>query len=145
MGSLGDEHFRGSRRSHASENGSGQYGSIAPSVLVVDDERLLADTTAEILRRAGFNAKAAYDAREAMDMLRSFHPDYLLTDIMMPVTNGLELAIAVIKMFPATRIVLFSGQAGISEILQEGQALGYEFPILSKPVHPLKLVEALKG
>jgi response regulator RpfG family c-di-GMP phosphodiesterase len=51
---------------------------------VVDDDRLLADTTAAILRRAGFNAKTAYDGFGALEIAASFHPDRLLTDIMMP-------------------------------------------------------------
>jgi hypothetical protein len=48
-------------------------------------------------------------------------------------------------MLPNTKIVLFSGQAGISDIVEEGHAQGYEFPLLAKPVHPLRLIEALKG
>jgi DNA-binding NtrC family response regulator len=115
-----------------------------PKVLVVDDEKLLADTTAAILRRAGFTAKAAYDAFGALDMMVSFRPDYLLTDIMMPAMNGVELAIAIAKVYPKTRILLFSGQAGITEILEESKTRGFEFPLLAKPVHPSKLVEGLK-
>jgi hypothetical protein len=55
-----------------------------------------------------------------------------------------ELAIAVRKMYPAVKILLFSGQAGISEILLEGQSRGYQFELIAKPIHPLKLVERLK-
>jgi CheY-like chemotaxis protein len=113
-------------------------------VLVVDDERLLADTTADILRRAGFTAKIAYDGFGALEMIASFHPDYLLTDIMMPGMNGVELAIATTRIHPSTKIMLFSGQAGISEILEDSKAKGFEFPLLAKPVHPTKLVEGLK-
>jgi DNA-binding NtrC family response regulator len=114
-------------------------------VLVVDDERLLADTTAAILRRAGFDAKIAYDGFGALEAAASFHPDYLLTDIMMPGMNGVELAIAITKIHPRTKILLFSGQAGISEIMEESNARGFEFPLLAKPVHPSKLIEELEG
>lgn len=62
----------------------------------------------------------------------------------MPRMNGVELAIAVRKMFPETKIVLFSGQAGISEILLNGQRQGFQFELLPKPMHPLKLIERLK-
>jgi hypothetical protein len=58
--------------------------------------------------------------------------------------NGVDLAIAVRTMYPAVKILLFSGQAGISEILLDGQRRGYEFELIAKPVHPLKLVERLK-
>jgi CheY-like chemotaxis protein len=118
---------------------------VKPRVLIVDDERLLADTTAAILGSAGFRTKTAYDGWEALETARSFHPDYLLTDVMMPLMNGVELAIAITKMLPSTKILLFSGQAGISDLLEEGHSQGYEFPLLAKPVHPLRLIEALKG
>jgi CheY-like chemotaxis protein len=116
-----------------------------PRVLVVDDEKLIADTTCEILRGAGFHAHAAYDGWTALDIAGKLRPDYLLTDVLMPRMNGVELAIAITKMSPATRIVLFSGQAGISEILLKGHAQGYEFDLVAKPIHPLELIERLKN
>jgi len=115
-----------------------------PKVLVVDDERLLADTTAAILGRSGFIAKTAYDGFDALEAMASFHPECLLTDIMMPAMNGIELAIATTKMYPATKILLFSGQGGISNILEESRACGFEFPLLAKPVHPSRLIEELR-
>ncbi len=114
-------------------------------VLVVDDERLLADTTTAILHRAGFDVRTAYDGFGALEMTGSFHPDYLLTDIMMPVMNGADLAMAVAKMYPATAILLVSGQAGTADILDECKAKGFEFPLLAKPVHPSNLVEKLRN
>ncbi len=114
-------------------------------VLVVDDERLLADTTNAILHRAGFDVRTAYDGFGALEMTGSFRPDCLLTDIMMPGMNGVDLAMAVAKMYPATAILLVSGQAGIADILDECKAKGFEFPLLAKPVHPSNLVEKLRN
>jgi CheY-like chemotaxis protein len=115
-----------------------------PRILIVDDERLIADTCAEILEGAGFDTRTAYNGWSGLDAMAKFKPDYLLTDVLMPDMNGVELAISVKKMFPATRIVLFSGQAGILEILHSGRERGYEFELLAKPIHPSKLIEALK-
>jgi CheY-like chemotaxis protein len=116
-----------------------------PKVLVVDDHKLIADTLCEILRGAGFRVMAAYDGWDAMSAAAGYMPEYLLSDVLMPRMNGVDLAIAIRKMYPATKILLFSGQAGISEILLEGQKQGYEFEIISKPIHPLKLIEHLKS
>jgi DNA-binding NtrC family response regulator len=127
------------------ESESEENSATQARVLVVDDERLLADTTAAILRRGGFRTKTAYDGFGALEIAKSFHPNYLLTDIMMPGMNGVELAIAMTKMHPTTKIVLFSGQAGVSEILEKSKAEGFEFPLLAKPVHPTKLIEGLVG
>lgn len=112
-------------------------------VLVVDDQRLIADTLAEILNNAGFDAVAAYDGWEALEKATRFRPDWMITDVLMPRMNGVELAIAMKKNHPATTILLFSGQAGISELLQEGHRQGYQFELIPKPVHPLKLIERL--
>jgi CheY-like chemotaxis protein len=130
---------------HMSESEEQRRIAELARVLVVDDERLLAETTAAILRGSGFNTKTAYDGFGALEMAAWFHPDYLLSDIMMPGMNGVELAIAITKLFPTTKILLFSGQAGIADILENSKAKGFEFPLLAKPVHPLKLIEELKG
>jgi CheY-like chemotaxis protein len=116
---------------------------VKPKALVVDDERLIADTTGEILEDAGFDVRAAYDGSVAIDIAQTFRPDYLLTDVLMPRMNGVELAIAILEVSPGTRIVLFSGQAGISEILLKGYALGYRFDLVAKPIHPDKLIQQL--
>src|ERR1700761_5164633 len=127
--------------------GSSSEGSLEddPKVLVVDDEELITNTLREILRRAGFDVEIASDGWAALEVVPVFRPHYLLTDVLMPRMNGVELAIAVRKMFPETRIILFSGQAGISEILLNGKRKGFQFELLPKPMHPLKLIERLKG
>jgi len=115
-----------------------------PKVLIVDDQRLIADTLVEILSNAGFDAIAAYDGFEALEKASRFQPNWVLTDVLMPRMNGVELAIAVRKNYPKCSILLFSGQAGISEILQEGSQQGYQFELIAKPIHPLRLIERLR-
>lgn len=113
-------------------------------VLVVDDQRLIADTLAEILNNTGFDAVAAYDGFDALDKASRFLPHWVLTDVLMPRMNGVELAIAMRKNYPSSLILLFSGQAGISEIIEEGHSQGYQFELIAKPIHPMKLIERLK-
>jgi CheY-like chemotaxis protein len=113
-------------------------------VLVVDDEKLIADTVSEILKGAGFHVMAAYDGWAALEAANHFRPDYLLSDVLMPRMNGVELAITIQKIHPTAKILLFSGQAGISEILLNGQQQGLKFELIAKPIHPLKLIEILK-
>lgn len=113
-------------------------------ILIVDDQRLIADTLAEILTNAGFDAVAAYDGWDALDKAARFHPHWVLTDVLMPRMNGVELAITLRQKYPQSSILLFSGQAGISEILQDGMRQGYQFELIAKPIHPAKLIERLK-
>jgi CheY-like chemotaxis protein len=140
-----DEIFRNRIEDRSSETNSRQRQKNLPKILVVDDERRIADTLAEILEMSGFQVAVAYDGGEALEAVVRFHPDYLLSDVLMPRMNGVELAISIQKMFPSARILLFSGQAGISEILLEGQRQGFEFELIAKPIHPLRLIERLKG
>jgi DNA-binding response OmpR family regulator len=113
-------------------------------VLVVDDERLIADTMTEILRRSGFNAICAYDGVSALELALEVSPDYVLTDVVMPHMNGVQLAIEIRKALPATEILLLSGQAGITEIVEGGRQEGYRFELIAKPIHPEKLLQRLR-
>jgi CheY-like chemotaxis protein len=127
------------------EDKSKHTTAAKPTVLVVDDERIIADTTAEILNRFGFEATRAYDGQQALKIAATLHPDYLLTDIVMPGMNGVELAITITRTFPTTKTLLFSGQAGISNLLKQAEEEGYAFELLAKPIHPKKLIEFLKN
>lgn len=115
-----------------------------PRVLVVDDEKRVADTVCEILNASGFEAVAAYDGWSALAAAARFRPDYLLSDVLMPRMNGAELAIAIRETSPTTKILLFSGQVGISDILAKAQQRGFQFDLLAKPIHPVRLIERLK-
>lgn len=119
-------------------------GAKHPSILVVDDEVILADTVAEILNISGFCAFSAYDASTALQIAKELEPDYLLSDVMMPGMNGVDLAIHVRKLFPEMAILLFSGQAGVTDLLEVAREQGYAFELVEKPMHPVRLIERLK-
>jgi|SRR5690348_9666442 len=123
---------------------SPEPGRSRRKILVVDDQRLIADTIVQIFQNAGFEAVAAYDGWSALEIAGRLRPDLLLSDVLMPQMNGVQLAIAMRRNHPETKILLFTGQAGISEILLEGKEKGYEFELLPKPIHPLKLLERIK-
>jgi len=119
-------------------------GRECTSVLVVDDEETLANTTIEILNLAGFCAFVAYDGQTALELAAKFHPDILLTDVVMPGMNGVELGIAIAKLLPGTQIILISGQAGTTDLMEKARGEGYSFELIAKPIHPMKLIERLR-
>jgi CheY-like chemotaxis protein len=139
-----DAFFRMPRSPAPEGCGSAEAQRALPRVLIVDDERLVADTLTEILNSAGYHVATAYDGWTALEAASRFKPDYLLSDVLMPDMNGVELAIAMRTLHPALKIFLFSGQVGISEILLDGQRRGYQFELIAKPIHPLKLIERLR-
>jgi CheY-like chemotaxis protein len=71
-----------------------------PVVLVVDDEKVIADTLSMILSRSGFSTMAAYDGFTALELARSTPPDLLISDVVMPGMTGVELAITVTQTIP---------------------------------------------
>ena len=119
--------------------------AVAPTrILVVDDEPLIADTIVQILNRNGFIAQAAYGGSEAIETARNINPQLILSDVLMPHIDGVEAAITIQKFLPATRIVLFSGQAATVEILARARQRGYHFELLAKPLHPTQLIKHLR-
>ena len=62
-----------------------------PRVLIVDDEASYRRAVSDILERSRLEVRYAADALEAMEVLRSWQPDVLLLDVMMPGVSGLAL------------------------------------------------------
>jgi YesN/AraC family two-component response regulator len=80
-----------------------------PVVLIVDDERVIADTLSIILSKSGFSTITAYDGESALELARVVHPDLLISDVVMPEMTGVDLAIAVTETVPGcNRISLAS-------------------------------------
>jgi len=115
-----------------------------PFILVADDERRIADTLVLILNSKGYKAEAAHDGISALEICQQRVPDLLLTDVVMPGMNGIELAIAIRQQFIACQILLFSGHAETSEILQDARRRGFDFELLAKPLHPEQLLRKIK-
>lgn len=115
-----------------------------PFIVVVDDERRIADTLVLILNSKGYAAEAAYDGASALEICQQKTPDLVLSDVVMPGMNGIELAIAIRQQFRGCHVLLFSGQADTAEILEEAKRRGYAFDLLAKPIHPEELFMKIK-
>ena len=107
-----------------------------PVVLIVDDERVIADTLAIILSKSGFRAVTAYDGFRALELATTVRPKLLISDVMMPGMTGIELAIALTELYPECKVLLFSGQAATVDLLKTAREIGHDFTTLTKPVHP---------
>jgi DNA-binding response OmpR family regulator len=119
--------------------------SYRPAVLVVDDECAIADTLSEILRRSGFNAIAAYDGPSALDAALLNPPEVLITDVVLPGMNGIDLAISMRRIFTDCKVILFSGNAATSPLLASAMRAGHNFVLLTKPVHPGEMLAQVSG
>lgn len=116
-----------------------------PKVLVVDDERVIADTLVIILNQHGFDASAVYTGTAAVERARAVKPELVISDVIMPDMNGIEAAIQIRSILPGCKILLFSGQAATADLLENAREKGHEFEILAKPVHPADLLAKLRA
>ena len=114
-------------------------------VFVVDDESVIAQTLAVILNQAGFQASAFDLPEKAIAATAELRPDLPISDVIMPEMTGVELAIHFRKTQPDCKVLLFSGQAATADLLEEARNQGYDFDLLSKPVHPADLLAKLRS
>jgi DNA-binding NtrC family response regulator len=112
-----------------------------PKILLVDDERTIADTLAQIFSTNGYEARAAYSAEQAIEITAEWMPDLAIIDVVLPRMNGIDLAVLLTAQCPACRLLLFSGQSITADLLAEAVTKGHTFDILAKPVHPALLLE----
>ena len=122
----------------------GEGMSMKLKVLVTDDERVIADTLALILNKSGFEATAVYSGEDAIKIARTFQPDVLFSDVVMPGLNGVDAAIEIRKILPTCKILLLSGENSTADLLEEASRQGHDFEIVAKPIPPSVLLARLE-
>ena len=65
-------------------------GSTLRTILIVDDDRSVADTFARMLKLEGFTVATALSAESGLELAESVKPDAIILDMRMPITNGLQ-------------------------------------------------------
>lgn len=103
-------------------------------ILVVDDEPAILMTAAAILDMQGYKTAKASDGVTALQRALALKPDLVLSDVVMPRMNGVQLAIELKEKLPSTAVLLFSGNVATADILEGAREQGHEFRILAKPV-----------
>jgi two-component system cell cycle sensor histidine kinase/response regulator CckA len=107
-----------------------------PSSIVVDDEPAVRKYVSAILQSENFQTLEAEDGAQALQMIRELDGDVdlIVSDIQMPNGDGLRLAQAVKKSYPAVPVILISGQAKPDA----------SFEFVQKPFLPATLVMAVQ-
>ena len=110
----------------------------ATTVLVVDDDQFVLDMVKEQLFNLGHEVITACCGKDALQKAKEFTGiDILLTDIMMPSMNGIELAKEFIKLLPKVKIVFMSGYLNLT--VSDNDLPQEKYPILEKPFSLNKL------
>lgn len=110
-------------------------------VLVVDDDRTLLNTIGRILRSRGYEAHFASDGLEGLRTFRSITPDLVITDINMPVKEGLDMIVLLRTWVPEQKIIVVTGggQSGKMDPFLAARAAG-AWGVLAKPFSPDELL-----
>ena len=106
-------------------------------ILLAEDEEAMRTYLARALQNAGFEVIAVERGTEALPLLQTEHFDLLLSDIVMPEMDGIELAQHCAEVSPATKVMFITGFAAVS-LRASRDAPGAK--VLSKPFHLRDLV-----
>jgi DNA-binding NtrC family response regulator len=87
-------------------------------VLIVDDETAILDTLRILLKRDGFEVFTASSGQQGLESLAEVRPDFVLSDIRMPVVSGIDILNAAKEMDPELPVILMTAQASLNSAIQ---------------------------
>jgi two-component system, OmpR family, alkaline phosphatase synthesis response regulator PhoP len=114
---------------------------MAKRVLIAEDEPSILTSLEFLMKRSGFETRAATDGEEARELLATYRPHLVLLDIMLPRRSGLELC-RIIRADPAlaaTRVLMLTAKGGNRDF-QQGLEAGAD-DYITKPFSTQDLVD----
>jgi two-component system, OmpR family, response regulator VicR len=111
-------------------------------ILVVDDEKPIADILEFNLEKEGYSVYSAYDGNEALQLVKELQPDLILLDIMLPVLDGMEVCREVRKKYEMPIILLTAKESEIDKVI--GLELGAD-DYVTKPFSTRELIARVKA
>jgi CheY-like chemotaxis protein len=115
-------------------------------ILVIDDDAAVRDSTAEILSAHGYSATSAPDGEQGLNLLAAEKFDVVITDVLMPGMDGIEVVRELRKVRSEVKIIAISGGShGTDRFvdLRAAGALGAD-DILEKPFDEDRLIAAIQ-
>jgi DNA-binding response OmpR family regulator len=132
--------------SPARATGQSSKGASDGAVLIIDDDAGMVDLLVTLLEAHGFRVLTASNGVRALQVIRASAPRIVLTDILMPGQDGIELIRAIRRANLDVKIVAMSGGGRINrvDLLHYARLLGADATI-SKPTDIDELVQLLRG
>lgn len=112
---------------------------ITNKILVVDDEEVVCQSIKKILSRKGYTVDNALDVETAIKKMNDSTFDLVITDLMMPKTNGMELLQIVRDHYPELEVVMITGYASIESAVKATKLGAHSY--LPKPFTPDELTD----
>ena len=117
-------------------------------ILVVDDEYAIRILLNNFLEGQGFDVRLAEDGQEASRIFKEFQPDLILTDIMMPMENGLSLVARLREINPSIQVIYLSAwldEAATEKKLHEELRNHPNYKLILQPFYLDNLLETIQG
>lgn len=113
-------------------------------ILVVDDEADVRELVCRMLENDGFRAVPAEGGRQALEQLSSLRPDLVITDVVMPEVDGLEVLLKLRSLAPLAGALVMSGggRSAPETNLESARRLGAS-GVLHKPFTKSEMLEAV--
>jgi two-component system C4-dicarboxylate transport response regulator DctD len=111
-------------------------------VLLVDDEAMVREATAQWLELSGFRVECFSRAEQVLERIDPFCPGILLTDVRMPGMDGLELMTETLKCAPDLPVILLTAHGDVDMATAAMREGAYDF--IEKPFVPERLVERIR-
>lgn len=127
-----------------SKHGDIQNFQEAPSVLVVDDDRVTRNTLIKVLSKSGYEVREAENGQTALDLFREQTPDIILMDVMMPIMDGYTTCNEVRKLadHQSVPIIMLTGLNDMESIDQAFDSGATDF--ITKPINWTLLVKRVR-
>jgi CheY-like chemotaxis protein len=113
-------------------------------ILIVEDEKLINIMFREALENAGYEIDTAFDGREGIDKQRKNPFDLIITDIMMPRTDGIQLINEIRERHPDVKILVVTAISLAGPHYRKMKRGLQGIPILQKPITKDKLISKVR-
>jgi DNA-binding response OmpR family regulator len=111
-------------------------------ILIIDDEEKIVEVIKSYIENEGFSTAVAYNGKQALEQYKSFKPDLVILDLMLPDVSGEEVCIQ-IRSIGATPIIMLTAKVEEENIL-EGLNIGAD-DYITKPFSPKQLIARVKA
>ncbi|MDZ4732951.1 MAG: response regulator [Nitrospirota bacterium] len=94
------------------------------TILIIDDEEIIRVLLRSALEEAGYEVTEAANGREGLALYRHRQTDLVITDILMPELNGLDMLLELTREFLHAKVIAISGAGGEKNVLDVAKLLG---------------------
>ncbi|MEJ5363198.1 MAG: response regulator [Spirochaetota bacterium] len=116
---------------------------ILAKILIVDDEDIVLKSCLRVLQKLDYEIETAYSGQTALDNLEKKKYDIVVTDLMMPGMDGMQLLEEIKKRYPEVIVIIFTGYATVETARQALKAGAFDY--IPKPFTPDELRNVIEN